>query len=343
MKTKIIFFTTALILSYLVEAQNVITVDNSVGSNAQYSDLQSAISASSNGDTIYVHPSEINYGNITIDKELTLIGFGHSDPDKETMVTDFVLSANASNTTISGFHVTDDVYTNGTTQISNIIIENNLIDSVLAFDSTGGVDNVIIRGNVIYQIGFGSTSSSRDNYTNTIISNNIILYYIGLKNHQSIAIKNNIFLSPNNSYPVYNAGDASGSITVQNNIFYYNTSGVSNPDADGVIFENCLTYNIGSGSVAALNGSNNLNNQNPNFVNGIDTNFDASDDYALDAGSPAIGTGVAGVDMGIFDGSAFTFNNFGYSNGIPTVKITNITDRIAPGANLSVTINTNAN
>ncbi|MDD7887123.1 hypothetical protein [Flavivirga sp. 57AJ16] len=345
MKTKqLLLLSTTMLFAFICHAQTTITVDNSIGSHAQYSDLQSAISAASNGDIIQVHPSEINYGNITIDKELTLIGFGHSDPDKETKVTDFVLTANASNVSISGFHVTDDIYTNSTTTISNLKIENNIIDSTLLFNSAGGANTVIIRGNIIYQIGSGSTSSNSDNYTNTIISNNIITHYIGLKNHQSITIKNNVFLSPNNSYPVYNAGDASGSITVQNNIFYYNSSGVLNPDADGVIFENCLTYNIGTGSVIALNGSNNLDNQNPNFVSASDTTFDSeTDDYHLQAGSPAIGNGIGGVDMGIYDGSAFTFNNFGYTNGIPTVKITNITDRIAPNANLSVTINTNAN
>ncbi|MEP1487858.1 MAG: hypothetical protein ABJK28_05485 [Algibacter sp.] len=344
MKTKLTFLVTALLLTYVVKAQTVITVDNSVGANAQYSDLQSAISAASNGDIIYVHPSEINYGNITIDKQLTLIGFGHSDIDKQTIITDFVLGANASNTSISGFHVTDDVYTNSTTTISNLTIENNIIDSVLLFNSAGGANSVIIRGNIIYQIGSGSASSNSDNYTNTIISNNVITYFVGLKNHQSITIKNNVFLSPNSSYPIYNAGDATGSITAQNNIFYYNSSSVLNPDADGVIFENCLTYNIGSGSLVALNGSNNLNNQNPLFVEDNDnTNYDLSDDFNLQSSSPAINSGVGGIDMGLYDGSSFIFNNFGYTNGIPTVKITNITDRIAPGANLSVTINTNAN
>ncbi|GAA3644860.1 hypothetical protein [Flavivirga jejuensis] len=344
MKTKQLLLGAIMLFTFICSAQTTITVDNSLGSNAQYSDLQSAISAASNGDIIYVQPSEINYGNVTVDKQLKIIGFGHSDPDKETMVSDFILGANASNVTISGFHVTDDIYTNSSTIITNLNIENNIIDSVLSFDSAGGADNIIIRGNIIYQIGYGSTSATRDNYTNTIISNNIITYYIGLKNHQSISIKNNVFLSPNGNYPVYNAGNTTGSITLQNNILYYNSSSTLNPDADGVIFENCLTYNIGSGSVTALNGTNNLNNQNPNFVSATDDVFNPdTDDYHLQGGSPAIGTGVGGIDIGIYDGSGFTFNNFGYTNGIPTVKITNITDRVAPGATLSVTISTNAN
>ena len=123
MKTKITFLTTVLLLSLVVKAQSVITVDNSVGANAQYSNLQSAISAANAGDIIYVHPSEINYGtNITIDKEISLYGFGHSDPDKETMVSDFILANNASNVIISGFHITDDIYTNNTTGLTNLVI-----------------------------------------------------------------------------------------------------------------------------------------------------------------------------------------------------------------------------
>ena len=342
MKTKQLLLSASILFSFICHAQTTITVDNSIGSNAQYSDLQSAISAASNGDIIYVHASEINYGIITVDKPLTLIGFGHSDPDKETMVNDLILGANASNTTITGLHITDDFYISSGAVLSNIIIENNLIDDSLLFNS-GSANNVTIRGNIIYQIGNTGNTSGSNNYTNAIISNNLILYYIGLKNHQSITIKNNVFLSPYSGYPIFNAGNSTGSITAQNNIFYYNTSSTYDPNSDGVIFENCITYNIGSGNVSNLSGSNNLNNQNPNFVSADDTDFDVTDDYHLQGGSPAIGSGVGGIDIGIYDGGAFTFNNLGLTNGIPTVKITNITDRIAPGANLSVTINTNAN
>ncbi len=322
------------------------TVDNSPGSNAEFSDLQSAISAAANDEIIYVHASEINYGIITVNKPLTLIGFGHSDPDKQTLLEDLILTTGASNTTITGFHVNDDFYLSNPlgTPLSNLVIENNLIDGTLSL-GFGGVDNIVIRGNIIYQIGTTSSSVNSNNYTNALITNNIILYYIGLKNYQSITIKNNIFLSPNSSSPVYNVGNATGSITVQNSIMYYNVSSTYNPDALGVIFENCLTYNIGSGSVVPLVGATNLNNQDPLFVEDNDNAlFDgATNDFNLQGGSPAIGMGAGGVDMGLFDGSAFIFNNYGYTNGIPTVKITAITDRIAPNAPLNVTINTNSN
>ena len=342
MKTKLSFLVTALLFAYQVNAQSTITVDNSVGANAQYSDLQSAISAASNGDIIYVHPSETNYGDINIDKPLTLIGFGHSDPNKKTQVDEITLLDNASNTSISGFYITNDLNaSNSTVELTNIVVENNYFISgnFYSADSRAGVNGMIIRGNVLY--GIASSTSVWSNYKNTIISNNLIRRWIYIKFHESVTVKNNIFLD--GYFPV-NHGNASGDLEVQNCIFYESSSSVVNINTTGVVYQNCLTYNLGSGSYNTLIGANNLNNQNPNFVSAIDVIFNAdTDDYHLQAGSPAIGTGSGGVDMGIYDGSAFIFNNFGYTNGIPTVKITNITDRIAPGANLSVTINTNAN
>ena len=342
MKTKQLFLNVAFLFALICNAQNTITVDNSVGANAQYSDLQSAISAASSGDIIYVHASEINYGDINIDKPLTLIGFGHGDADKQTLIDEINLLDDASNTTISGFYITNDLNaSNSSTELTNIVIENNYFESGSLYfpDANKGVNQMIIRGNVLY--GIASSTSIWSNYKNTIISNNIIQRWIYIKFHESVTIKNNIFLD---GYYPFNHGNATGDLEIQNCIFYESSSSTVNINAVGVVYENCLSYNIGSGSYSTLTGTNNLNNQNPNFVSADDVLFNSqTDDYHLLGGSPAIGSGVSGVDMGIYDGSVFTFNNFGYTNGIPTVKITNITDRIAPGANLSVTISTNAN
>lgn len=341
MKTKLFFLATLLLINYSVNAQNVITVDNSVGANAQYNDLQSAISAATNGATIYVHASEINYGDIDINKPITLIGFSHSSSDKKSMIDAIDLLDNASNVTISGFHITNDINAlNDTVEINNLVLENNNFEGTFySSSSRPGVNNMLMRGNVLFRIGSNSTTWL--NYKNTSISNNVITDRIYINFHESVTIKNNIFIDA--SYPV-NVGNATGNLEIQNCIFYESSGTTININSTGVVYENCLSYNIGSGSYSALTGTNNLNNQNPNFVSATGGAFNAdTDDYNLQAGSPAIGSGVGGIDMGVYDGSAFTFNNFGFTNGIPTVKITNITDRIAPGANLSVTINTNAN
>ncbi len=323
----------------LLNAQNVITVDNTPGTQADYDNLQTAISQAANGDIIYVHPSETNYGNINVDKPLTLIGYGHSDPLKKSMVTDINLENLASNTKISGLLIDDDILVKTTNTLENVTIENCLVESVVDIDD-GGINNLIMRGNVIFQLG--STVSSSNTYTNALITNNIILNRFIVKNHQSTTFKNNIFLNPT-VQPIINQEDESGTLVVQNTIFYYNDSfNTDNPNNDGVSYSNCLTFNLGGVPVTALVGQNNLNNVDPLFVaTNDDTNFDpAIDDYNLQTGSLAIGAGVNNENLGIFDGSGFVFDNFGFTEGIPTVTIQAISTAVAPGQNLNVIINT---
>lgn len=341
MTTRLSLLVTALLFVYQVNAQNILTVDNSEGANAQYNSLQSAISSASAGDIIHVHPSITNYGEIVINKQLTLIGFGHSDPDKRTYVTDINFSTNSSNSNVSGLHITRNLYSTSDDRLSGLIIENNYIAAAITF-TNGGVEDTIIRGNVLYAIG-SSNYNSYNNYIDTIISNNVITGYLYVYNHDSVTIKNNIF-SNNTATPIYNRNNTTGSLIVQNNLIYRDYYRALDINTTGLVFQNCLAYNRGGGNMTDLNGTNNLNNQNPLFVeDNEDAAFSSTDDYHLQAGSPAIGAGVDGEDIGLYDSSPFIFNNNGYSNGIPTVKITNITDRISTGANLSVTINTNAN
>ncbi|NOY48651.1 MAG: hypothetical protein GXO84_10765 [Chlorobi bacterium] len=339
MKTKL-FLSIALMLAFFCYSQSVITVDNSVGSNAQFSDLQSAISSASNNDIIYVHASEINYGNITIDKPLTLIGFSHSDTDKESMVTDLIFGSSASNCRITGLHITDDVFVDNVgVTLTNLVFENNRFDDAINFDN-GGANDVLFRGNIIFNLGDTGTSSGSNNLTNAIVENNIITNNIYIKLHESVSIKNNIFLNEN---VIGNLSTATGDLIIQDCIFYSSIGSIYNPNNTGVVFENCLTYNNLSG-VTNLVGTNNINDVNPLFVSATDDLFDAAtDDYHLQGGSPAIGVGISGGDLGIFNAGPFVFNNFGYTNGIPTVKITAITNSVTVGGNLEVTINTNSN
>jgi len=347
MKAKIFFFT-VLLITFLSKAQNVITVDNTTGSNAQYANLQEAIEVANNNDIIYIHASETNYGDIIVNKTLTIIGFSHSDPDKSTLINDITLGENASNSKFSGLHITSEfIVDNLNTTLTGLVFENNVVDYRMFFDDAG-VDDMIIRGNIIWSLGKANSSNQFNNFTNMIISNNIIDNKIHLKNYQSITIKNNIFFYHHNSgsnFPIHNYGHDNGSITVQDNIFYPSANGtVSNIYSPGVIFENCLIFNIGAGNASALNGSNNLANIDPKFVSADNNEFDPDiDDYHLQAGSPAIGAGVAGGDIGLYNSDPFVFNNFGITAGIPTVKITAITNTIEVGGTVEVTIESNSN
>jgi len=323
-------------------AQSVITVDNSVGSSAQYSDLQTAIDNASSGDIIYVHPTEITYGGfITIDKSLTLIGYSHSDPEKKTTVYSIDIEGDLSNVTIKGFHFTSYLQvSNNTVGLQNLVLENNRFDGITYFGGTN-TNNLIIRGNVIDRIGSGTTVYNK--YTNAIITNNIITGRVYVDNHESVQIENNIFLtnSSGSARPI-NVGNDSGDLVVQDCILYKDSGSNFEPNSDGVVYENCLSYNPTT-TVTALAGSNNINDQDPLFVLNDNSFFNFEDDFNLQVGSPALGTGVNGDDIGLFGGNGFMFNNSGFSTGIPIVNITAITSQVAPGGNVELTIESSSN
>ena len=48
-------------------------------------------------------------------------------------------------------------------------------------------------------------------------------------------------------------------------------------------------------------------------------------------------------DIGLYDNINFVFNNFGLTPGVPIVNITDITDQVAPGAMVEVTIESSSN
>jgi hypothetical protein len=62
------------------------TVSNNANSPGQFTDMQAAIDASTNGDTIYVHGSPTTYGNIYLNRSLTVIGPGYN-PKKDLPLT----------------------------------------------------------------------------------------------------------------------------------------------------------------------------------------------------------------------------------------------------------------
>lgn len=347
MKTITFFLAFSLMLTLTLGAQTIINVDNSPGAETDYDNLQTAIISATSGDTIYVHASETNYGDITIDKSLTLIGFSHSDTDKESMVNTIILGEFASNLRISGLHIMNDFFAANDNTISNLIVENNLFDGTISnreiIFQNGGADNVIFRGNII-NAEFGRNyagTSLLNSLTNVVIANNIIMQDVTIDYHESTTIENNIFLG---DLTIRNRLSITGDLEVEDCIIYVSENSVYDPNNNGVVFNTCLTYNSNN-DVINLVGSGNVNNQNPDFVSAIDDDFDPlMDDYHLQAGSPALASGTSGDDIGIYSTNIeFTFNNLGFTAGIPVVTITAITSQIAPGGTLNVSIESNSN
>ncbi|HMJ70334.1 MAG TPA: hypothetical protein VK508_15625 [Cyclobacteriaceae bacterium] len=59
------------------------TLCNMPYSPGQHTTFSAAHAAAAAGDTIYVHGSHFNYGNISVNKPLVIIGTGHN-PDKQS-------------------------------------------------------------------------------------------------------------------------------------------------------------------------------------------------------------------------------------------------------------------
>ena len=359
MKTSILKFAFLLFGTSLF-AQTIRTVDNRPGTTAQFTSVQAAHDAAAAGDFIYVHPSPNPYGSLTISKRINLRGIGHNPElanGERAFLATITFSRNAteatssSNSSISGLNITTIQDTNEAAFL-NILIQNNRISYISFYQ----VYNFIIQGNVFntdvsYSIFFNTPS-----HANNIISHNIF-NMIGNAIPTS-AIFNGLIASDtvSNNLIMMNFNGASNTFfnncinpTVNNNIFALGNNAVISSittNASTINFQNCLTFDYGGQPIAALPGTNNLNNTNPQFVSiGSPANptFDYAKNYKLAVGSPAISAGSDGSNLGIY-GQGFLFQMRGYPFDLPYPTRINITNAIVQaGGTLQVNVKASAN
>jgi hypothetical protein len=310
-----------------------------------YSNFAAAQTASSNGDTIYVQGSTIDYGSITVSKSLVIIGTGHNPNKQSPLVSTFVnIVIFTSNVQLIGLKIQHV----GTTGVSNCVIKKCRITG------TGGwpmyvpsTDNWLIEGNIIEStdgslcIYFGSTPSH-----NTIIQHNIFLgasYKIaGLINSatEQTYILNNVFLGPvSGTVHTFNAVD---NCSIDNNIFYHSIPDGNNPFD---YLESCtMNNNISYGSADDTfyqPGLNNLSGLDPQFVNypGPPAMYTYTLDLSLQATSPGHNTGTDGTDRGVYGGTGNKFTQTGEPSiaEITAFTITSPTT-IPPGGSLTISV-----
>ncbi len=301
MKKLNLFFVAILFFAISANAQ-IITVDNNPNSGAMYDNLQTAIDAANEGDTLFVSGSNTSYGDITINKSLILIGSGYNTDnqyDFSTQINDlyFVNDAdptNPSNSLVIGFIMVG-IFPSNNPNIDNITFKRNKIQSIYAGSSPK--NNWQFVNNVINNIAI------QDNYPNLVFRNNIIIIE---QNGQikaqggSIIFTNNIIIGNKDAfwYTQY--------ITFQNNIFYYCDLGVSSPYTDYCIFTNNISYGHANSSFSygTNTATGNIEATDPLFVNTgtYSETYEYIDDYNVQGGSPAIGAGTDGTDIGIYGG-----------------------------------------
>jgi hypothetical protein len=325
-------------------AQTIRRVNNtglSVTGVNVYNTLQAAHDAASSGDIIYLEPSDISYGNLVCVRPLTIIGNGYfldQNPslqlDKRESIVGTVSFANGSagsritgcvpsaiyagtnNLTIERNHITSQFYTGynpaiGSVAASNIIFRQNYLDGQFYFyqgGTTTAVSNVNVTNNYIG----GGISAPLGQYvymSNILISNNVI---------GNLAGTSNVGIQVDNS-------------VIKNNILTYTSTGVNFTPRN-----NAYSYNISGNTVFGTANGNQQNITPANLFVGGTASTDGA--FQLRAGSPAIGTGESGTDVGMF-GGVLPYRIAGIPN-VPSIYQYN---QSVSGNSLNATISTRSN
>jgi hypothetical protein len=317
-------------LSFSVFA-TILTVSNAAHQPAQFSSVQAAHDAASAGDTLLVSGTGMSYGDLTITKQLSIIGSTFVPGYAAQFSTIFFGGSTCDGTLLESLYIGSVQVPTGFTQtnFSNHIIRRCYLYSIYA-DTPQGANanhfyNWLIEGCVF--IGTGglwnmNTAYGYSRFENFTFRNNV--FNGTLLDIKFCSLENNIFLGTVPSESCVNGIEYS---TFANNIAYGRSvsGGYSNVYNNNVSFAGSdNVFSTTSGNIS----SNNIQSSDPMFVNvTLGSNFNLSSDYHLQAGSPAIGAGDNGLDCGVYDGSGIF-----RMDGEPDIPV--VRSVIIPGGNL---------
>ncbi len=267
-------------------------LNNNAGIDADFNNFTTAQNAASNGDTIYVEGSPTSYGNITISKQLIIIGTGYfltENPQTQANLNSAKFGTVNFNTGSSGSVIT------GLELTGTITINVALISVIRNYAKNININSSTSYGNIFisqnYINGGISNSSGSAQIFNVTISNNIAgcgsyCSVINLGTNYSGAISNNVFFS--------------GDVSAYNFVFTNNIRTCCSVNLNNNTFFN----NIGDGTQFPAGNGNQQSITMADVFVGYPTQGSYSSDgrYQLKSGSPAIGAGNDGTDCGIFGG-----------------------------------------
>ncbi len=277
-------------LSIFLHAEATIwRVNNNAGISSVNTTAQAAHNAATSGDTIHLETSTTSYGAVTATKQLVWIGNGFFvDATKASSLDGIIFNTGSANSILIGLNFLGSisVSTNNITinRCSCPSISLNAISTNLSRDFT--LTQSFISGSVT-----SSFSNPSYNYT---LTNNIIVGSLNMTNaFTNIVVVNNSIYSYSNSIAA-----------VVNNNIIYNCSGIIATYASNVY--NNLFLGTTNNNYVGNNGnifvSGNINSTNAVFTSAVSS---YNDSWAvLKVGSPAIGNGLGGTNMGAYGGSA---------------------------------------
>jgi len=333
-------------------------VSNDAARPAQFTTISAAVNASSPGDTLRIAGSITAYGGIILQFPMTWIGEGADNPNGFSTRIQGNLTLGRLNSSLgssgSRFYgirfntntaILIDPSFSGSLEVqrilSNFIFERCWFQSPFNYvnSSAQTITDVLIRNCLfsnVLNVGDGPQNSNKisGTITNCIFdTNSSIQSQAGNILNGGVVIRNSLFLNSSSARFTGING-----IIVENSIFYKSEpTGATNS-----VFNNNITYLANNNTLPYGNnaGSGNLMNVNPLFVNypSLGADFAWTHNYGLQAGSPAIGTGSNGTNIGLTGGNA-PVNNIPGNSRIPVVTgLTLPTSSVPVGGTLEINI-----
>jgi hypothetical protein len=334
------------------------TVSNSPATLAQFNNIQAAVTAAANGDTIYVHGSPNQYAAFTqTNKQLTIIGPGWF-PDKNLPFTAQIQGCTITGSTcanseyqgltfISGLQISAahpdnlrfirnhfvgiDINMNqSSTTYTGYLFEGNLFDNATANASTSSTyQNILFQNNYFYENGAVRDANFQGFFNSVNVLFNHNLWFGPGSGVRNVATSsNNRFLTfANNIFVRRNAFNSITSSTFNNNITFY-PAGSTSPGAPWT----------GSN----VDGGGNVDNQDPQLTAQTAVNAGTNNsigDYTIAAG-PANNTASDGKDMGLLYDVTGSLNWINSRNSrLPRIFSMNvITPTVAAGGNVTINV-----
>jgi len=270
-------------------------VNNNAAMNPNFTSFAEAQSAVGANDTLYFEGSTVSYGNILLTKPLVLFGTGYFlEENPQTQSNSITakfgtvgFNAGSSGSSINGFELLG----NTTISTSNISVTHCYTKNIQFNSSSTTIGNILLLGNYVNPTTYGNYGVSlagTNPVFNVIISNCFItgnsVSAISLSDIASGQILNNTIQSDIRVYnfKISNNIQRSGSVTLNNNLFYNNISyGTEFP---------------------AGNGNQQNINMTDVFVGSTGNSTDGQ--WQLKPYSSAKGAGNDGTDCGMFGGSS---------------------------------------
>lgn len=327
---------TLLAISLTISSQATIhIINNSTAAPGQFASVQSAINIAVPGDTIYMAGTDVTYGAISINKQLTFIGpgfdLGSGSPSGVAQLGVVSLtSTTASNCKFMGLRIFQIISTDALVSLyTGISVLRCQIDDCL-YLSNDDWSACTVEGCLFTSAGPNVTgNNSSANLIASNLRNNVfsgILYYVATN-----TIKNNLFL-----------GNANGNLSIvfsgTNNTFHNNIC----------IGRNCTSVDLVSNITANIsfsclngnfNGTGNFTNTDPLFVSYPVGAYNWAYDFNLQVGSPAIGAGTDGVDIGVYGGDGIYRKDL--EPNIPVVRSLSVESTNVFPVNSTITIQLN--